>query len=75
MYIAASMGTKSGRWNLRVTAARDAVVRRVLDVTGESLNDYVVRHTMQAAEADLADIQRGGTHAQAHDQTRGPQSA
>lgn len=47
--------TKSGRWNLRVTAAQDAVVRRVLDVTGESLNDYVVRHAIQAAETDLAD--------------------
>ncbi|AGZ54690.1 Conserved protein of uncharacterised function (part 2) [Mycobacteroides abscessus subsp. abscessus] len=47
--------TKSGRWHLRVTAAQDAVVRRVLDVTGESLNDYVVRHAVQAAEADLAD--------------------
>ncbi|KLO27671.1 hypothetical protein ABW16_15595 [Mycolicibacter heraklionensis] len=47
--------TKTGRWNLRVTAAQDAVVRRVLDVTGESLNDYVVRHVLQAAEHDLAD--------------------
>lgn len=47
--------TKSGRWNLRVTAAQDAVVRRVLDVTGESLNEYVVRHAVQAAEMDLAD--------------------
>lgn len=47
--------TKSGRWNLRVTAAQDAVVRRVLEVTGESLNEYVVRHAVQAAETDLAD--------------------
>ena len=47
--------TKSGRWHLRVTAAQDAVVRRVLDVTGESLNEYVVRHAVQAAETDLAD--------------------
>lgn len=49
------METKSGRWHLRVTAAQDAVVRRVLDVTGESLNEYVVRHAVQAAETDLAD--------------------
>ncbi|WP_409436872.1 DUF1778 domain-containing protein [Mycobacterium sp. SMC-14] len=49
------METKTGRWNLRVTAAQDAVVRRVLDATGESLNDYVVRHAIQAAEHDLAD--------------------
>lgn len=47
--------TKGGRWNLRVTAAQDAVVRRVLDTTGESLNEYVVRHAVQAAETDLAD--------------------
>jgi uncharacterized protein (DUF1778 family) len=46
---------KSGRWHLRVTAAQDAVVRRVLEVTGESLNEYVVRHAVQAAETDLAD--------------------
>lgn len=49
------MATKSGRWHLRVTAAQDAVVRRVLETTGESLNEYVVRHALQAAEADLAD--------------------
>ncbi|MGH3561290.1 MAG: DUF1778 domain-containing protein [Mycobacterium sp.] len=46
---------KGGRWNLRVTTAQDAVVRRVLEVTGESLNEYVVRHAVQAAETDLAD--------------------
>lgn len=49
------METKSGRWNLRVTAAQDAMVRRVLDATGESLNEYVVRHAVQAAETALAD--------------------
>lgn len=49
------METKGGRWNLRVTAAQDAVVRRVLEATGESLNEYVVRHAVQAAATDLAD--------------------
>lgn len=49
------METKSGRWNLRVTAAQDALVRRVLDATGESLNEYVVRHAVRAAETALAD--------------------
>ncbi len=49
------METKSGRWHLRVTAAQDVVVRRVLEATGESLNEYVVRHAVLAAEADLAD--------------------
>lgn len=49
------MATKSGRWTVRVTPAQDAVVRRVLETTGESLNDYVVRHAVEAAHDDLAD--------------------
>ncbi len=49
------MDTKTARWTLRVTPAQDAVVRRVLETTGESLNDYVVRHAIEAAEAELAD--------------------
>lgn len=49
------METKTGRWNLRVTPAQDAAVRRVIDATGESLNDYVVRHAVAAANDDLAD--------------------
>ena len=49
------METKSSRWTLRVTPAQDAAVRRVLDETGESLNDYVVRHVVEAAHEDLAD--------------------
>jgi len=47
--------TKKGRWSVRVTPAQDAVVRRVLEETGESLNDYIVRSTVHAAETDLAD--------------------
>ena len=49
------METKTGRWALRVTPTQDAVVRRVLDATGESLNEYVVRHAVSAAQDDLAD--------------------
>jgi uncharacterized protein (DUF1778 family) len=49
------METKTNRWSLRVTSAQDAVVRRVLDVTGEPLNEYVVRHAVEAAATDLAD--------------------
>ncbi len=49
------METKTSRWNLRVTPAQDAVVREVLAATGESLNDYVVRHAVDAAQDDLAD--------------------
>lgn len=49
------METKTGRWTLRVTPTQDAVVRRVLESTGESLNEYVVRHAVQAAQDGLAD--------------------
>lgn len=49
------MDTKTARWSLRVTPAQDAVVRRLLEATGESLNEYVVRHVVEAAEIDLAD--------------------
>lgn len=47
--------TKTERWTLRVTPAQDAAVRRVLESTGESLNEYVVRHAVEAAHIDLAD--------------------
>lgn len=50
-----AMDTKTARWTLRVTPAQDAVVRRVLEATGESLNEYVVRHAIEAAAVDLAD--------------------
>jgi uncharacterized protein (DUF1778 family) len=49
------METKTGRWTLRVTPAQDAAVRRALDASGESLNEYVVRHAVEAANTDLAD--------------------
>jgi len=49
------MATKTARWTLRVTPAQDEAVRRVLDVTGESLNEYIVRHAVEAAHEDLAD--------------------
>ena len=49
------METKTERWTLRVTPAQDAAVRRVLEATGESLNEYVVRHAVEAAHTDLAD--------------------
>ena len=49
------METKTERWTLRVTPTQDAAVRRVLEATGESLNEYVVRHAIEAAQNDLAD--------------------
>lgn len=51
----AAVETKTERWTLRVTPAQDAAVRRVLESTGESLNEYVVRHAVEAAHIDLAD--------------------
>ncbi len=51
----AGVETKTGRWTLRVTPAQDALVRRLLESTGESLNEYVVRHAVEAAQDDLAD--------------------
>lgn len=47
--------TKTGRWSIRVTADQDAVVRRVVEESGESLNDFVVRNCVMAAQNDLAD--------------------
>jgi uncharacterized protein (DUF1778 family) len=47
--------TKSERWTLRVTPSQDAIIRRVLEGTGESLNEYVVRRAVEAAANDLAD--------------------
>jgi uncharacterized protein (DUF1778 family) len=46
---------KTSRWTLRVTPSQDAAVRRALDANGESLNEYVVRHAVEAAHSDLAD--------------------
>ncbi len=51
------MVAKSERWNLRVTPAQDTIVRRVLDTTGMSLNEYVVSRAVAAATNDLADRQ------------------
>ncbi len=50
-----AMETKTARWSLRVTQAQDTLVRRLLETTGESLNEYVVRHAVAAAEVELAD--------------------
>jgi len=52
-----SMATeaKSERWSIRVSPAEDMIVRRVLENSGMSLNEYVVRQTVTAAIDDLAD--------------------
>jgi len=46
---------KSERWSIRVSPAEDMIVRRVLENSGMSLNEYVVRQTVTAAIDDLAD--------------------
>ena len=47
--------TKTRRWSIRVTAAQDTVVRRLLAATGMSLNEYVVSCAVASAVDDLAD--------------------
>jgi uncharacterized protein (DUF1778 family) len=49
------MATKTERLNLRLTPEQDAVVRRAAEARGESATEYVLRHAVEAAEADLAD--------------------
>lgn len=49
------VGTKTERWSIRVTPAEDTIVRRVLDNSGMSLNEYVVSRAVAAAIDDLAD--------------------
>lgn len=47
--------TKTERLSLRLTPEQDAVLRRAADARGESANDFVVRHAVEAAEVELAD--------------------
>jgi uncharacterized protein (DUF1778 family) len=49
------VASKTERLNLRLTPAQDTVLRRAADARGESTSDYVLRHAVEAAEADLAD--------------------
>jgi uncharacterized protein (DUF1778 family) len=51
----ASMASKTARLSLRLTPEQDAVLRRAAEARGESANDYVLRHAVEAAEMDLAD--------------------
>ena len=49
------MASKTERLSLRLTPEQDAVLRRAADARGESANDFVVRHAVEAAEMELAD--------------------
>jgi uncharacterized protein (DUF1778 family) len=50
-----SMPTKTARLSLRLTPEQDAVLRKAAEARGESANDYVLRHAVEAAEMELAD--------------------
>jgi len=50
------MATKTERRSLRLTESQDAILRRAAEVRGESTNDYILRHAVEAAEADLTDL-------------------
>jgi uncharacterized protein (DUF1778 family) len=49
------MASKTERLSLRLTPQQDAVLRRAADARGESTNDFVLRHAVEAAETELAD--------------------
>ena len=49
------VAAKTERLNLRLTPEQDATLRRAAEVRGEPISDYVLRHAVEAAEADLAD--------------------
>ena len=49
------MASKTERLSLRLTPEQDAVLRRAADARGESANDFVLRHAVEAAETELAD--------------------
>lgn len=51
----AGMASKTERLSLRLTPKQDMVLRRAAETRGESTNDYVLRHAVQAAQLDLAD--------------------
>jgi uncharacterized protein (DUF1778 family) len=50
-----AMGSKTERLSLRLTPHQDNVLRRAAEARGESANDFVLRHAVEAAEMELAD--------------------
>ena len=50
------MASKTERLSLRLTPEQDAVLRRAAEARGESTNDFVLRHAVEAAETELADL-------------------
>ena len=43
------------RLSIRLNPEQDAVLRRAAEARGESANDFVLRHAVEAAEIELAD--------------------
>ena len=50
-----AMTSNTERLSLRLTPEQDAVLRRAAEARGESANDFVLRHAIEAAEMELAD--------------------
>jgi uncharacterized protein (DUF1778 family) len=49
------MAPKTERLSLRLTPEQDAVLRRAAEARGESANEFVLRHAVEAAQIELAD--------------------
>jgi uncharacterized protein (DUF1778 family) len=49
------MTPKTERLSLRLTPQQDTVLRRAAEARGESTNEFVLRHAVEAAETELAD--------------------
>ena len=49
------MTQETERISLRLTPQQEAVLRRAAEARGESANDFIVRHAVEAAEMELAD--------------------
>lgn len=50
------MTAKTERLNLRLSPAQEAILRIAAQACGESTSEYVLRHAVAAAAADLADL-------------------
>jgi uncharacterized protein (DUF1778 family) len=50
-----AVASKTERLSLRLTPEQDAILRRAADARGESANEFVVRHAVEAAQMELAD--------------------
>ncbi len=49
------MASKTESLSLRLTPQQDAILRRAAEARGDSVNDFVLRHAVEAAEKEFAD--------------------